>query len=119
MMQNLFIYTMMFFHFLIFSLPIFVILLSDSLFVLIMMDLFFIITLILNYYYGDCPVTQIEQNYGNTTMIDTANKLFPIKYDKKNRNVVTLQWIFMAILVATTKISLIFLKSSLKNYICK
>jgi hypothetical protein len=118
-MQKLFIYTMMFFHFLIFSLPIFVILLSDSLPVLITMDLFFVITLILNYYYGDCPITQIEQHYGDKTMIDTANKLFPIKYNKKNRNVVTLQWIFMAILVATTKILLLFIKSSLKKYICK
>jgi len=118
-MQKLFIYTMMFFHFLIFSLPIFVILLSDSLFVLIMMNLFFIITLILNYYYGDCPITQIEEYYGDTTMIDTANKLFPIKYNKSRRNVVTLQWIFMAILVTTTKILLLFIKSTLKKYICK
>jgi hypothetical protein len=118
-MENLFIYTMMFFHFLIFSLPIFVVLLSDSLPILIAMDLFFIITLLLNYYYGDCPVTQIEEKYGRTTMIDTANKLFPIKYNKKNRDVVTLQWIFMAILVTTTKILLLFIKSSLKKYICK
>jgi len=118
-MLNLFIYTMMFFHFLIFSLPIVVILLSDSFTILILMDLFFLVALTMNYIYGDCPVTKIEEQYGHTTMIDTANNLFPIKYDKSRRDVVTLQWIFMAILVTTSKILLLFIKSSLKKYICK
>ena len=118
-MQNLFIYTMMFFHFLIFSLPIIVILLSDSFTILILMDFFFLITLIMNYIYGDCPVTQIEEQYANTSMIDTVNSLFPIKYNKNRRDVVTLQWIFMAILVTTSKILLLLIKSSLKKYICK
>jgi hypothetical protein len=83
------------------------------------MNMFFIIALVLNYIYGDCPVTQIEEHYGHTTMIDTANSLFPIKYDKSRRDVVTLQWIFMAILVTTSKILLLFIKHSAKKYICK
>ena len=118
-MLNLFVNAMMFFHFLIFSLPIIVILLSDNLTVLILMDLFFVTALTMNYIYGDCPVTQIEERYSDTTMIDTANNLFPIKYDKSRRDVVTLQWIFMAILITTCKILLLFIKSSLKKYICK
>lgn len=118
-MLNPFIYATMFFHFLVFSLPIIVILLSDNLTVLILMDFFFLTTLTMNYIYGDCPVTQIEEQYGHTTMIDTANSFFPIKYDKSRRDVVTLQWIFMAILVTTSKILLLFIKLSFKKYICK
>lgn len=83
------------------------------------MDCFFLIALIMNYIYGDCPVSQIEKHYSPTTMIDTANNLFPIKYETSKRDVVTLQWIFMAILVTTSKILLLFIKHSLKKYICK
>jgi len=111
------IYVMIFIHFLIFTLPLTLILLTDNVCILIFLNQFFCITLLLNYWYGDCPITQIESHYGDVTMVDTVNKLFPIKYDIKNRDAVSLQWIFMAMMIAITKILLLFIKSEFKKYI--
>jgi hypothetical protein len=117
-MINLFAWTIKTLHFLIFSLPIFIIFLTDNIFILISMNVFFIVTLMLNYFYNDCPVSIIEDHYLDNSFVDSANQILPIKYDKNKRNLVTLQWIFMGILITTVKTFIVFLKSSIKD-VCK
>lgn len=79
------------------------------------MNIFFIVTLMLNYFYDDCPVSIIEDQYFENSFVDSANKILPMGYDKNKRNLITLQWIFMAISVTTVKTFVIFLKISIKD----
>lgn len=72
--------------------------------------------LIANYKCNDCPISIIENNYNNFTMMDiwgilTSNK----NYNKELRKHLTLNMLWIAILIVVTKIfGIILIKSSTK-----
>lgn len=73
--------------------------------------------LISNFIYEDCPISLIEENFTEITIMDYFNYYSPIKYNRKRRPEVTLQWIWGGLLLILLKILLILCKISLSKYI--
>jgi hypothetical protein len=59
----------------------------------------------------------IEDQYLGTSMIDTFNIFVPFRTEITTRGNTTLQWIFMSIMVSTTKIILLLLKYGFKEFL--
>ena len=90
------------------------------------------LTIISNYILGDCAITLIEDKYSNNesndSMIDfMANNtinLFGDKYSKDNRSLVTLEMLWICLLLVMLKILVIYLlialrrNSAVKKFIC-
>lgn len=93
----------------------FIILLTDNLFILYSMSFVLLIILAINHVYGDCPITTIEEDHLGFSSIDLGNSFSPIKYDKTRRPEITLQWIFLSLIIVLSKILIVFLKYILKD----
>ena len=93
----------------------FIVIFSNDLFSLCMMGVLLLIILFLNHVYGDCPISTIEEHYLDNSSVDLGNSMLPIKYDSSKRPEVTLQWIFIILVIALIKILIIFLKQLLKD----
>ena len=88
--------------------------------------------IISNYILGDCAITLIEDKYSNNesndSMIDfMANNtinLFGNKYSKDNRSLITLEMLWICLLLVMLKILVIYLlialrgNSAVKKFIC-
>ena len=88
--------------------------------------------IISNYILGDCAITLIEDKYSNNenddSMIDLmANNtinLFGNKYSKDNRALITLEMLWICLLLVMLKILVIYLlialrrNSAVKKFIC-
>ena len=79
------------------------------------MSFVLLIILAINHIYGDCPITTIEEHHLGFSSIDLGNTFSPIKYDKSKRPEITLQWIFISLVIVLSKILIVFLKDILKD----
>jgi len=109
-----------------------VILFSYNIFALGITGIMLFLTIISNYILGDCAITLIEDKYSNNesndSMIDfMANNtinLFGDKYSKDNRSLVTLEMLWICLLLVMLKILIIYLlialrrNSAVKKFIC-
>jgi|TARA_B110000037_G_scaffold205342_1_gene250149 hypothetical protein len=109
-----------------------VILFSYNIFALGITGIMLFLTIISNYILGDCAITLIEDKYSNNesndSMIDfMANNtinLFGDKYSKDNRSLVTLEMLWICLLLVMLKILVIYLlialrrNSAVKKFIC-
>ena len=109
-----------------------VILFSYNIFALGIIGIMLFLTIISNYILGDCAITLIEDKYSNNesndSMIDfMANNtinLFGDKYSKDNRSLVTLEMLWICLLLVMLKILVIYLlialrrNSAVKKFIC-
>jgi len=109
-----------------------VILFSYNIFALGIIGIMLFLTIISNYILGDCAITLIEDKYSNNesndSMIDfMANNtinLFGDKYSKDNRSLVTLEMLWICLLLVMLKILIIYLlialrrNSAVKKFIC-
>ena len=99
-------------HVLFILLILFLIIFSNNLIILGYVSFLLIIIICFNYIFDDCPITLLEEYHLGYSVFDKTNSLYPIKYDKKRRPEVTLQWIFMGILFVMVKILfLLFFKT--------
>lgn len=73
--------------------------------------------LITNFIYEDCPISLIEEEYHGKAMMDYFNSYCPIKYNRKRRPEVTLQWIWTGLLLLMVKLLLLLSKISVNKYI--
>ena len=96
-------------------LTLWILLFSQNVGILFSIGIFLLIILYLNHIYGDCPITHIEDYHLGYTMADFTNSCYPIKYNKKRRPEVTLQWIFMGLLMIVVKILTLFVCLTLKE----
>jgi ABC-type Na+ efflux pump permease subunit len=92
---------------------------SNNLYVLSFAGINVLGILISNYVYGDCPVSYFEEYHLGYTFVDKVNSMLPIKYDKKRRPEVTLQWIFMISLIIGTKIGVLLLLKTFNEKVCR
>ena len=92
---------------------------SNNLYILSFVGINVLGILIANYFYGDCPITIFEEYHLGFTFVDKVNSYFPIKYDKKHRPQVTLQWIFMISLIIGTKIGVLLLLKTFNEKMCR
>jgi hypothetical protein len=112
-----------------------VLLFSYNIFALVITGIMLFLTIISNYILGDCAITLIEDKYsnnendeGNNSMIDfMANNtinLFGNKYSKDNRSLITLEMLWICLLLVMLKILVIYLlialrgNSAVKKFIC-
>ena len=109
-----------------------VVLFSYNIFALGIIGIMLFLTIISNYILGDCAITLIEDKYSNNesndSMIDfMANNtinLFGDKYSKDNRSLVTLEMLWICLLLVMLKILVIYLlialrrNSAVKKFIC-
>ena len=118
MSYPLFIIPLVAMHFILFYGSFLIVVLSTNIHTLLVMGLILLALLALNHIFGDCPITIIEEHYTNTSLMDFINSRYPINYKKKNRPEVTLQWIFVVLMIAVTKIIYLLSKKFIKNNIC-
>jgi hypothetical protein len=68
--------------------------------------------------FGDCPVSVIEEHYMKTSFVDLVNNFTPVNYSKDKkllRPEITLQWIFMLLVLVLFKILIVFMKMIFSN----
>lgn len=104
-------------HWILFSGTMLVILLTNELPILVLANMFLFLILTLNIIFGDCPMSLIEDQYLGTSMIDTFTPFVPFQQELSTRGNTTLQWIFMSIMVSTTKIILLLLKYGFHEFL--
>jgi hypothetical protein len=105
-------------HFAILFLTIVIILVTDNLFILYSIGIIELIILFVNYKFGDCPVSVIEEHYMKTSFVDLVNNFTPVNYSKDKkllRPEITLQWIFMLLVLVLFKILIVFMKIIFSN----
>jgi len=104
-------------HWIMFSGTMLVILLTNDLSILVLANMFLYLILAMNIIFGDCPMTLIEEQYLGASMIDTISHFVPFNYHTSSRGNYTLQWIFMSIMVSTTKIILLLIKYCFQEFL--
>jgi len=106
-------------HWIMFSGTMLVILLTDDLSILVLANMFLYLILMMNIIFGDCPMSLIEDQYLGSSMIDTMSPFVPFRAELTTRGNTTLQWIFMSIMVSTTKIILLLIKHTFHEFLSK
>ena len=104
-------------HWIMFSGTMLVILLTNELPVIVLANMFLYLLLTMNIIFGDCPISIIEDYYLGTCMVDTMSSLTPYTYKLSERGNSTLQWLFMAIMVSTTKVILLLIKYTFQEFL--
>lgn len=61
----------------------------------------------------------IEDQYLGNSMVDSMNQFVPFRAELTTRGNTTLQWIFMSIMVSTTKIILLLIKHTFHEFLSK
>jgi hypothetical protein len=106
-------------HWIMFSGTMLVILLTDDLSILVLANMFLYLILMMNIIFGDCPMSLIEDQYLGNSMVDSMNHFVPFRAELTTRGNTTLQWIFMSIMVSTTKIILLLIKHTFHEFLSK
>jgi hypothetical protein len=108
-------------HFSLMTMITFTLLFSNNLYVLIITNTILFCILMLNYRFEDCPISLIEDKYLEESSIDKLTKvtinIFGIKYHKDSRSLITLEMIWIALMLGVQKVLflLVFKKVILKN----
>lgn len=99
----------------------YIILFSSNICTLLITDIVLLCILVINYIFDDCPITLIEDKYHKNSSIDylfsyTIN-VSGNKYNKKLRSLLTLELIWIILLLGVQKLLclLLFKKFILKN----
>ena len=114
--NGIFIIALMAMHWIMFSCLLMIILLTSDMSILVVVNLCIFMVLSMNIIYNECPITLIEQQYLGTSMLmtlSTNNSYIPMKY----RCTTPIQWIFMAMMVALTKLMLLIIKYSFLEFL--
>jgi len=110
-------WVLLFLHWVMFSLPIIITLMTNDLSVLIMINMLLFMVLAMNIIYQDCPITIIEKLYLEDNMINTITSPYTPSYSKLTSSDKTLQCLFVGLMVVTSKILLVLAKHTFIEYI--
>ena len=110
-------WVLLFLHWVMFSLPIIITLMTNDLSVLIMINTLLFMVLTMNIIYQDCPITIIENLYLEDNMINAITSSYTPSYSKLTSSDKTLQCIFVGLMVVTSKILLVLAKYTFIEYI--
>lgn len=108
---------LLFSHWVMFSLPMIITLMTNDLSVLIMINMLLFMVLTLNIICQDCPITIIENLYLDDNMINTITTPYTPSYSKLTSSDKTLQCLFVGLMVVTSKILLVLAKHTFIEYI--
>ena len=110
-------WVLLFLHWVMFSLPIIITLMTNDLSVLIMINMLLFMVLTINIIYQDCPITIIENLYLEDNMINAITSPYTPSYSKLTSRDKTLQCLFIGLMVVTSKILLVLAKHTFIEYI--
>lgn len=110
-------WALLFLHWVMFSLPIIITLMTNDVSILIMINMLLFLVLTANIIYQDCPITIIENLYLEDNMINTITSPYTPSYSKLTSSDKTLQCLFVGLMVVTSKILLVLAKHTFIEYI--
>lgn len=110
-------WVLLFLHWVLFSLPIIITLMTNDVSILIMINMLLFMVLTTNIIYQDCPITIIENLYLEENMINTITSHYTPSYSKLTSSDKTLQCLFVGLMVVTSKILLVLAKHTFIEYI--
>lgn len=93
----------------------FLTLLTENIYVLQLVGIIMLIILYIDTVYDDCPITLIEHHYLGSSFSDLSSKFIPTNCEKREKKEITLQWIFMVLLIIVIKIIIVLLKYTTKE----
>ena len=108
---------LLFLHWIMFSLPLIITLMTNDLSILVMINMLLFMILTINIIYQNCPVTIIESFYLEDNMINTITSPYTPTYSKLTTSDKTLQCLFVGIMIVTSKILLVLAKHTFIEYI--
>jgi hypothetical protein len=104
-------------HWIMFSLPLLITLMTNDVSVLIMINMLLFMVLTMNIIYQDCPITIIENLYLENNMMNSITTPYTPSYSKLTTSDKTLQCLFVGIMIVTSKILLVLAKHSFIEFI--
>ena len=104
-------------HFVMFSTPLLITLITNDISILIMINMLLFMVLTMNIIYQDCPITIIENMYLKDSMMNRIISLYTPSYNKIAVNDITFQYLFVGIMIVTSKILLLLMKHTFTEYI--
>jgi len=110
-------WVLLFLHWVMFSLPLIITLMTNDLSILVMINMMLFMILTMNIIYQDCPITIMESLYLDGNMITTITSPYTPSYSNLTPSDQTLQCLFVGILVVTSKILLVLAKHTFVEYI--
>ena len=110
-------WVLLFLHWVMFSLPLIITLMTNDLSILVMINMMLFMILTMNIIYQDCPITIMESLYLDGNMITTITSPYTPSYSKLTPSDQTHQCLFVGILVVTSKILLVLAKHTFVEYI--
>lgn len=110
-------WVLLFLHWIMFSLPIIITLMTNDLSILVMINMLLFMILTINIIYQNCPVTIIESFYLEDNMINAITSPYTPTYSKLTTSDKTLQCLFVGIMIVTSKILLVLAKHTFIEYI--
>ena len=110
-------WVLLYLHWVMFSLPIIITVMTNDLSVLIMINMLLFMVLTINIIYQDCPITIIENLYLEDNMINAITSPYTPSYSKLTSRDKTLQCLFIGLMVVTSKILLVLAKHTFIEYI--
>jgi len=108
---------LLFLHWILFSLPIIITLMTNDLTILIIINMFLFMVIMLNIIFKDCPITIIETLYLDNTLVDSITSSSSHSHYKLTRGDKTLQCLLIGIMIVTSKILLVLTKHTFIEYV--
>ena len=104
-------------HWIMFSFPILITLMTSDLTILIIVNMFLFMVLMINIIYQDCPISIIESLYLDDTMVDNMRFTHSQNTNLLTRGEKTLQCLIVGIMVVTSKVLIVLAKYTFLEYI--
>jgi len=100
------------FHFILIYGVFFLTILTENIGTLMIIGLILTLILFVDTIYDDCPITLLEKHYLGNSLSEIWNKCTSENCEKREKREITLQWIFMGLMVVLAKgIILLFKKT--------
>jgi hypothetical protein len=93
----------------------FLIILTENIGTLMILGLILTLILFVDTIYDDCPITLIEKHYLGNSLSEIWNKCTSENCEKREKREITLQWIFMGLMVILTKGIVLLFKKTFKE----
>jgi len=103
------------FHFILIYGVFFLIILTENIGTLMILGLILTLILFVDTIYDDCPITLIEKHYLGNSLSEIWNKCTSENCEKREKREITLQWLFMGLMVILTKGIVLLFKKTFKE----
>lgn len=104
-------------HFVMFSTPLLITLMTNDISILIMINMLLFMIFTINIICQDCPITIIENMYLKDSMMNKITSLYTPSYSKISVSDTSRHYLFVGMMIVTSKILLLLMKHTFIEYI--